>query len=246
MPTVCQSIEYRDGDTPLSGLLFTAPAYLKKRPGLFLVHAGSGLDDHAKGRAESYAEIGFVVFACDMYGPGIAGNRERVMATLGEMRSDPAKLCQRARAGLEILTAHPQVDGRIAAIGYCFGGMTVLQMARSGMELAGVVSVHGSLATVQPATAGTIKAKILVCHGALDPHVPMPHVTAFADEMKAAGADWQLIMYGGALHGFTHQAPSPFPGVAYNAAADARSTIAINDFFSELFFPDNDQRVARG
>lgn len=246
MAPVSQTIEYRDGDTQLSGVLFTDPARTTKCPGLFLVHAGAGLDDHAKGRAKSYAELGFVVFACDMYGPSVIGNRERIMAKLGEMRSDPAKLCQRARAGLDILTAQPQVDGRIAAIGYCFGGMTVLQMARSGMDLAAAVSVHGSLATVQPATAGSIKAKILVCHGALDPHVPMAHVTSFVDEMKGAGADWQLIMYGGALHGFTHPAPSPFPGVAYNAAADARSTIAINDFFAELFFFNNDQGVPRG
>lgn len=237
MAPVSQTIEYRDVDTQLSGLLFTDPARQKKRPGLFLVHAGTGLDDHAKGRAKSYAELGFIAFACDMYGPGVIGNRERIMATLGEMRGDPAKHCQRARAGLEVLTAHPQVDGRVAAIGYCFGGMTVLQMARIGMNLAAAVSVHGSLATVQPAIAGAIKAKILVCHGALDPHVPMPHVTAFVDEMKEAGADWQLIMYGGALHGFTHQAPSPFPGVAYNAAADTRSTVAIKEFFTELFGP---------
>jgi len=235
MAAECQTIEYRDGDTQLAGVLFTDPARSKKRPGLLLVHAGSGLDDHAKCRAQTYAELGFVVFACDMFGPGIAGNRERILATLGEMRTNPGKLCQRARAGLDMLTARPQFDGRIAAIGYCFGGMTVLQMARSGMSLVAAVSVHGSLATVQPATAGSINAKILVCHGARDPHIPMPHVAAFVDEMKAAGADWQLIIYGGALHGFTHQAPSLYPGVAYNAAADARSTIAIQDFFAEIF-----------
>ena len=233
------TIEYRDGETQLSGLLFNDSDRQKKRPGLFLVHAGAGLDDHAKARAESYAALGFVVFACDMYGPGVAGNRERKLAMLAEMRSDPAKLCQRARSGLDVLTAQPQVDGRVAAIGYCFGGMTVLQMARSGMDLAAAVSVHGSLATVRPATAGSIKAKILVCHGALDPHVPMPHVHAFVDEMKQSGADWQLMVYGGALHGFTHQGPSPFPGVAYNAAADARSTVAINDFFAEVFGPSD-------
>ena len=243
MAPVSQTIEYRDGDTQLSGVLFTNPADQKKRPGVFLVHAGAGLDDHAKGRAKSYAELGFVVFACDMYGPGVIGNRERIMATLGEMRGNPAKLCQRARAGLDILAAHPQVDGRIAAIGYCFGGMTILQMARSGMNLVAAVSVHGSLATVQPATAGSIRAKVLVCHGALDPHVPMPHVTAFVDEMKDAGADWQLIMYGGALHGFTHQSPSSIPGVAYNADADRRSTIAIKDFFTELFGPPDSWAV---
>lgn len=237
MALLPDTIEYHDGETQLSGLLYRNSAQQKKRPGLFLVHAGAGLDDHAKARAESFAALGFVVFACDMYGAGLAGNRERKLAALTEMRSDPAKLCRRARTGLDVLTAQPQVDGRVAAIGYCFGGMTVLQMARCGMDLAAVVSVHGSLATVRPATAGSIKAKTLVCHGALDPHVPMPHVNAFVDEMKEAGADWQLIIYGGALHGFTHQAPSPFPGVAYNAVADARSTVAINDFFVEIFGP---------
>jgi len=180
------------------------------------------------------AEQGFVVFACDMYGPGIAGNRERTMEYLMEMRGDPAKLVQRARAGFDVLAAHPRVNGLFAAIGYCFGGMTVLQMARSGVNIAGVVSVHGSLATTQPAEVGSVNAKILVCHGALDPHVPMAHVDTFVEEMKRAGADWQLIMYGEAVHGFTHK-DARNPGVAYNASADQRSTIAINDFFAELF-----------
>jgi dienelactone hydrolase len=243
MTMTSQQIDYRDGDTLLSGMLFTDPPRQGKGPGLLLVHHGGGLDDHAKGRAKSFAALGFVVFACDMYGPGVAGNRERVMACLTEMRDDPAKLCRRARAGLDILSVHPQVDGRLAAIGYCFGGMTVLQMARSGAEFAGVVSVHGSLATVLPAEAGAMKSKILVCHGALDPHVPMPHVNTFVDEMKQAGADWQLIMYGDAMHGFTHEAAAGIPGVAYNASADARSTAAIRDFFTELFGPPASRNV---
>jgi dienelactone hydrolase len=199
------------------------------------VHHGGGLDDHAKSRSQSFAELGFVVFACDMYGPGIAGNRERTLVLLGEMRSDPVKLCRRAQAGLDVLKAQPQVDGRIAALGYCFGGMTVLHMARSGAKFVGVVSVHGSLATVAPAKPGTINSQILVCHGALDPHVPMAHVTVFAEEMEQAGTDWQLIMYGGAMHGFTHKDATGMPGVAYDAASDSPSTIAIKDFFVELF-----------
>lgn len=237
MAIVSQEIEYRDADTPLTGLLFSNPTRTGKRPGLLLVHHGGGLDDHAKTRSHSYAELGFVVFACDMYGPEVRGNRERILALLGEMRSDPAKLCRRAQAGLEVLKAQHQQDGRIAAIGYCFGGMTVLQMARGGAEFRGVVSVHGSLATILPADPGAIKSKILICHGALDPHVPMPHVTAFADEMTRAGADWQLIMYGGAMHGFTHKTATGMPGVAYDAAADARSGVAIKDFFRELLEP---------
>ena len=237
MAIMSRKIEYRDADTPLAGLLFNDPTRTGKGPGLLLVHHGGGLDDHAKTHSHSYAELGFVVFACDMYGAGVAGNRERTLALLGEMRGDPGKLCRRAQAGLDVLKAQHQLDGRIAAIGYCFGGMTVLQMARGGAGLSGVVSVHGSLATIFPAEPGAIKSKILVCHGALDPHVPMPHVTAFADEMNHAGADWQLVLYGGAMHGFTHKNATAIPGVAYHAAADARSTIAIRDFFFELFGP---------
>ena len=120
--------------------------------------------------------------------------------------------------------AHTLVDGRVAAVGYCFGGMTVLQLARSGVDLAGVVSIHGSLKTARRAQAGQLKARVLVCHGALDPHVPMADVTAFVDEMNNAGADWQLIIYGGAMHGFTHEDAAGYkvPGVAYHAQADAR------------------------
>ena len=235
MATMSQTINYCDGDTQLSGLLFSDPAQAGKRPGLLLVHHGGGLDDHAKSHSRSFAQLGFIVFACDMYGRGIAGHREQTKALLVEMRDNPAKLVARARAGLDVLSAQPMVDGRLAAVGYCFGGMTVLQLARSGMPLAGVVSVHGSLATVQPAAPGAVNAKVLVCHGALDPHVPMPHVTTFVAEMREAGADWQLIVYGGAMHGFTQPGATRMPGVAYNPAADARSTVAIKSFFLELF-----------
>ena len=234
-----EKITYRDGDTLLSGLLYANSAKTGKGPGLLLVHHAYGLDDHARQHAAAYAEAGFVVFACDMYGSEVAGNRERTTALLMEMRGNPGKLVSRGRAGLDVLSAHPLVDGRLAAIGYCFGGMTVLQMARFGADLVGAVSVHGSLATVAPAVSGAIKGKILVCHGALDPHVPMAHVAAFIEEMKQARADWQLIMYGDAMHGFTSKVASVNPGVAYNAAADARSTTAINNFFAELFWQTN-------
>jgi len=183
------------------------------------------------------AKLGYMAFACDMYGDGVAGDRQRVMTAINELRDDPARLRRRARAGLEVLASHPLVDGRLAAVGYCFGGMTVLQLARGGIDLAGVASIHGSLKTVQPAEPGRLKAKVLVCHGALDPHVPTADVTAFADEMNAVSADWQLIVYGGAMHGFTHEGAdgSKIPGVAYNALADARSSMALRQFFAEIF-----------
>ena len=230
-----QAVAYRDGNTELTGELAWDAGCGDKRPGILVVHGGAGLDAHAKGRAKRLAELGYIAFACDMYGNGVAGNRERVMARIAELRDDPAKLCRRARAGMDVLLSHPQLDGRLAAVGYCFGGMVVLELARSGAEIAGAVSVHGSLSTPGAAQAGAVKAKILVCHGALDPHVPMTQVNAFVQEMNEAATDWQLIMYGGAMHGFTHEAGATMPGVAYNAAADVRSASAMQTFFGELF-----------
>src|SRR5215831_20325974 len=155
-----------------------------RSPGCCSCTGGAGLDDHARGQARRYAAHGYAVLACDMFGDGVAGNRERVMAAL---------------AGC------PEADGRFAAVGFCFGGLAVLTLARSGADVTGVVSIHGSLATVRPAEPGAVTAKVLACHGALDPHVPMADVTGFAEEMDRAGADWQLIIYGGAMHGFTHR-----------------------------------------
>jgi dienelactone hydrolase len=230
-----QATEYHDGNVDLTGLFVWDDSCVGERPGAMIVHGGAGLDDHAKGRARRLAEQGYVAFACDMYGNGVAGDRQRIMARITELRSDPAKLVQRANAGIEVLRSHAQVDGRVAAIGYCFGGMTVLELARSGAELAGAVSVHGSLETARPAQPNTVKAKILVCHGALDPHVSTPQVNAFIEEMKTANTDWQLVIYGNAMHGFTHETGPQLPGVEYHALTDRRSSSAIQSFLAELF-----------
>lgn len=234
-----QQVSYADDAISLSGFLFWDETRKGPRPGILVVHGGAGLDDHAKNRARRIAELGYVAFACDMYGDGVAGDRQRVMARIAELRGTPGRLCQRARAGLDALASHPNVDGRLAAVGYCFGGMTVLELARAGTDLAGVVSVHGTLGTSLPARAGAVRAKVLVCHGALDPHVPLTQVTAFMEEMNGARADWQLIAYANAMHGFTHEhaASHPTPGVAYDAPTDARSWTAMQSFFDELFEP---------
>lgn len=242
-----QPIPYRDQDKTLTGFLAWDDTGSTRRPGILVVHGGAGLDEHAKQRAQQIAELGFVAFACDMYGDGIAGDRQRVMACAMELRDDPERLCRRAQAGLDVLASNPQVDGRLAAVGYCFGGMTVLQLARSGVELAGVVSIHGSLRTTLPIQRSQVKAKILVCHGALDPHVPMGDVTTFIEEMNQAAVDWQLIIYGNATHGFTHQNAPAYnvPGVAYHAQADARSWAAMELFFGELFGSEEKRDQAR-
>jgi dienelactone hydrolase len=238
-----RDLPYDDLGLPLAGLLCWDEAQDGPRPGILLIHGGAGLDAHARDQARRYAALGYAVLACDMFGPEVAGNRERVMACLLALRDDPALLVRRARAGLAALAGCPQAGGRMAAVGFCFGGMAALTLARAGTDLAGpdlasAVSIHGSLATRRPAEPGAVTARILVCHGAADPHVPLSDVTAFAEEMNRAGAGWELVMYGRAMHGFTHQqavpgAPGALPGVAYDKLADARSFAATRTFLAE-------------
>ena len=232
-----QEWSYRDVDTPLTGALFRDETMPGRRPGVLLVHGGAGLDEHARLQARRYAALGYVVFACDMFGDGVAGDRDRVIQCLTGLRDNPALMVRRAQAALRELSRWPGTDGRVAAIGFCFGGLAVLTLARSGEPLAGAVSIHGSLATGSPAQPGHVRARLLACHGAKDPHVPLTDVLAFAEEMDRAGADWQLIMYGGALHGFTHAhaKPGAIPGVAYDRLADNRSFAATRSFLSEVF-----------
>jgi len=233
-----RDLAYDDLGLPLTGVLCWDEAQDGPRPGILLIHGGAGLDEHAREQGRRYAGIGYTVLACDMFGPGVAGNRERVMACLLALRDDPELLVRRARAGLTALAGCPETAGRLAAVGFCFGGMAALALARAGADLAGVVSIHGSLATTRPARPGAVTARILVCHGASDPHVPPGDVTAFAEEMNRADADWELIMYGRALHGFTHRhavpgAPGAMPGVAYDRLADERSFAAARAFLAE-------------
>ncbi len=194
MATATRTVTYNDQETALVGFLAWDDAARHPLPGLLLVHGGAGLDDHARGQARRYAAHGYAVLAGDMFGDGVAGNRERVMACLVKLRDDPQLLSRRARAGLGALASCPEADGRFVAVGFCFGGLAVLTLARSRAGLKGVVSIHGSLATAKPAQPGTVKARVLACHGALDPHVPLTDVTRFAEEMNHAQADWQLIM----------------------------------------------------
>jgi dienelactone hydrolase len=234
-PVSTRILAYQDRETSLTGVLCWSDAQRGGRPGILLIHGGAGLDEHARDQARRYAALGYVVLACDMFGGGVAGDRERVIRCLTTLRDDPALLVRRGRAGLTALSRCPEAGGRFAVIGFCFGGMAALALARAGTRLAGVVSIHGSLATASPARPGTVTASLLVCHGAMDPHVPMADVAAFAEEMDGAGADWQLIMYGSAQHGFTHKhaAPAATPGVAYHALSDERSFAAASAFLAE-------------
>jgi dienelactone hydrolase len=234
-----RDLSYRDLDVPLTGLFCWDDAQERPQPGTLLIHGGAGLDAHAREQARRYAALGYAVLACDMFGDGIAGDRDRVMACLLALRDDPDRLVRRGQAGLTALAGCPEAAGPVAAVGFCFGGMAALALARAGVGLAGVVSIHGSLATGAPARPGAVTARILACHGAADPHVPSADVAAFAEEMNYAEADWQLVMYGRAQHGFTHKhaVPGAMPGVAYDRLADERSFAAARAFLAEALAP---------
>ena len=239
MNIATRDLPYRDLDTPLTGQFCWNDGQEGPRPGILLIHGGAGLDAHAREQACRYAALGYAVLACDMFGAGIAGDAERVMACLLALRDDPDLLVRRGQAGLAALAGCGEVAGPVAAVGFCFGGMAALALARSGADLAGVVTIHGSLATGRPARPGAVTARILACHGAADPHVPAADVATFAEEMNHAEADWQLVMYGRAQHGFTHRhaVPGAMPGVAYDRFADERSFAAARTFLAEALAP---------
>jgi dienelactone hydrolase len=230
--------QYQSGDKTSIGYL-TLPDGSGTRPGILVVHEAPGRDDHVKRRAEMLAGLGYVALAADLYGGGVVGKGpDEAFALMGPLREDPDLLRGRVRAGLDALAAVPGVDrGQLGAIGYCFGGYSVLELARTGAPVACVVSFHGLLETKRPAVAGTVKAKILACTGAADPIVPRAQVSAFEREMVEAGTDWQVITYGGAKHAFTNTAADsiPMPGFGYSPTADARSWTAMQNLFEEVF-----------
>lgn len=233
-----KTVEYKQGDTVLQGYLAYDDAIRGKRPGVLVVHEWNGLQSYAKKRTEDLAKLGYVAFAADIYGKGVRPkNPEESAAQSSIYRQNRKLLRERAIAGLQVLQKNSLTDTkRIAAIGYCFGGTTVLELARSGANIAGVVSFHGGLNTPNPADAKNIKAKVLVLHGADDPFVPIEEVRAFENEMRLGNVDWQLISYGGAVHAFTNPVyKGEIKGALYNPSADQRSWQAMRQFFSEIF-----------
>lgn len=234
-----QVVEYKHGNTVLEGYLAYDDAIKGQRPGVMVVHEWTGLGAYAKQRSEQLAKLGYVAFAVDMYGKGIRPTNPKEAAAQANIYKSNRKLMRdRAAAGLKVLQDNKFTDkNRIAAIGYCFGGTTVLELARSGANVAGVVSFHGNLDTPNIQDAKNIKSKVLVLHGANDPLVPDEQVDAFENEMRQANVDWQLVAYGGAVHSFTNPeaGKDASKGVAYNATADRRSFADMRQFFTELF-----------
>lgn len=233
------TVEYKQGDATLEGFHAYDDAKQGKRPGILIVHQWKGLGDYEKERAQMLAKLGYNVLAVDIYGKGVRPNNPKDAGALaGKYKSDRALLRNRVKAGLDELKKNSLTDPKnTAAIGYCFGGTTVLELARSGADVAGVVSFHGGLGTPNPGDAKNIKSKVLALHGADDPHVAPPEVAAFEKEMREANVDWQLVAYGGAVHSFTdwNAGNDHSKGAAYNEKADKRSWEAMKQFFAEIF-----------
>ncbi|MCU7493598.1 MAG: dienelactone hydrolase family protein [Ignavibacteria bacterium] len=234
-----QAVDYESGGVKLQGYLAYDDAQKGKRPAVLIVHEWWGLNDYPKKRAEEIAKLGYVAFAADIYGKGvIAKTPDEAGKLASQFRNDRTLARKRVTAALDVLKKNNFVDaGKIAAIGYCFGGMIALELARSGANIKGVVGFHTSLDTQKPDDAKNIKGKILICTGANDKSVPPEMRQAFQKEMDNAGVDWQMNIYSGAVHAFTNPAAGsdPSKGIAYNANADKRSWEAMKIFFNEIF-----------
>jgi dienelactone hydrolase len=225
-----KTVLYHDGSTDLEGFVAYDDSKKGARPGVLVVHDWTGLQDYAQSRAKQLAELGYVAFAADIYGKGVRPTDTKECAVqAGTYKNDLPLLRRRVLLGLDQLKKQPGVDTtKLAAIGYCFGGTCVLELARNGTDVAGVVSFHGGLSTTMPAKPGTVKARILVCHGGADSFVNK-EVPAFKEEMKKAKATMEFITYEGAQHGFTKSGP------AYQEKADKESWAAMKKFFAEIF-----------
>jgi dienelactone hydrolase len=234
-----KTVEYKQGDATLEGFVAWDDAVKGVRPGVLVVHQWLGLTDYEKHRAEMLVQLGYVAFCADIYGKGVRPkNTAEAGAQAGKYKSDRQLLRARVNAGLDALRQQPLVDSkRVAAIGYCFGGTTVLELARSGADIAGVVSFHGGLDAPTPADGKNIKCKILALAGADDPFQKPEDLAAFEKEMRDSKVDWQINFYGGAVHSFTqpNAGNDNSKGAAYNEKADKRSWEEMERFLAEIF-----------
>jgi dienelactone hydrolase len=232
-------IDYRDDAMICRGFIAYDDMASGKRPGVLVFHEGLGLGEHIIERTRRVAKLGYVALAADMFGDRRqARDLEDLRALVGDLRNEPLRLRARARAALATLASLPQVDAeRLCAIGFCFGGSVVLELARDGADLKGVVSFHGVLETKAPASPGKVKASVLVLTGGDDPLAPPEHVVALENEMRAAGVrDWQVVTYGNTHHAFTNPAAdgSFLSGTLYNEQSDRRSWAAMTSFLDEV------------
>jgi len=237
-----KTIEYTANGVTMKGYLAYEKHSNAKRPGVLVVHEWWGHNEYARRRAEMLAELGYVALAVDMYGDGKnAEHPDDAGKFAGGVSRNMPVMKARFLAALEVLKNDPHVDrANIAAIGYCFGGGVALHMARAGVDMKGVVSFHGSLATSTPAEKGDVKAKVLVCNGAEDKFISDEDIKKFKEEMETSGVDYRFISYEGAIHGFTNPAATEKGkkfglAIAYNEAADKKSWKDMQEFFNEIF-----------
>ena len=232
-------IEYKQGDVVLEGYLACPKDAKGKLPGVLVCHQWMGHTDYERRRAEETARLGTVAFALDIYGKGVHPKDPQEAGKMaGGFKGDRALLRARALAGLDVLRRYERCDAKkLAVMGYCFGGTTSLEVARSGAEVAGTISFHGDLSSPTPEDAKSIKGKVLALHGADDPFVPAAQVAAFGDEMRKACVDWQFVAFCGAVHSFTlkHAGNDNSKGAAYNEKADLRSWVMYKEFLAEIF-----------
>ncbi|MGC8604182.1 MAG: dienelactone hydrolase family protein [Desulfomonilaceae bacterium] len=237
-----QVVEYKDGNTILEGYLAAPKVIGDKKPGILIVPDWMGVRKPYKDIADRLADMGYIAFVADIYGKDVRPSNNQEAATEATKYKSNRKLMrQRVLSGLNELKKDPNVDQkRIAAIGYCFGGTTVLELARAGAPVVGVVSFHGGLDSPSPQDGKNIKAKILILHGADDPLVSAKDIAAFQQELRNGGVDWQMIYYGDAVHSFTQPTAGNDKsiGTAYNERADKRSWEAMKQFFREIFQED--------
>lgn len=233
------AVEYQAGDTNCEGYVAYDDAATSSRPGILVVHNWMGLSDHTRSVCQELAKLGYTAFAADIYGKGVRpANPKEAGAQAGKYKGDRKLLRARAQAGLDQLTQSPHVDKtKLGAIGYCFGGTTAIELARSGAPLSAVVSFHGGLDSLHPEDGKNIKAHMLILHGADDPTMTKEAVEAFQQEMRDAKVDWEMVYYGDAVHAFTEESAGhdKSKGVAFNEKAAKRSWQVMQDFFHEIF-----------
>jgi dienelactone hydrolase len=232
------TVEYKVGETVCEGIHVYDAAKTGKLPSILVIHQWTGVSENEKTRAHMLAELGYNVFVADVYGKGVRPQPPEAGKEAGKYRADRKLFRERLLAALEQLRATPQADaGRIAAIGYCFGGTAVMELARTGALVKGVVSFHGGLDSPTPADGKNIKGKVLALHGADDPFVPAANLAAWEKEMKDAGVDYKLVSYPGAVHSFTLKSAGydNGAGAAYNESADKASWEEMRQFFARIF-----------
>lgn len=235
------SIEYTADGARRVGYLAVDRARGGQRPGVLIAHEAGGVSEVVKQRARRLAELGYVAFALDYVGDGaVHTDLEKSRAVVTHYSAAPDRIRAIGHASLALLRVQPEVDpARIAAIGYCFGGTAVLELARSGADVACTVGFHSGLATTRPDDARQIKGRVLVCIGAEDPMIPPEQRLAFEREMRAGKVDWRLYLFGNAVHGFANPEADRLnhPALAYHRPTDERSFRAMRDLFDETFGP---------